>query len=259
MSPSNDATIRNLSNGTDASCASPALHGATSAAFGTLKTPVVGQDLATVLNSLQRASGLSLRALASRCHLSPGFLFRLLTGERFPAWKNVAAIARACGADSAVLRRVWEDSAARCDNTLRHASLTTALRFLHQQVGSPTPWAIAITSGNTLDQDHVAALLAGTATAPWEDVKRLIQILDGEPPFFFPLWQAEDSRRAAPAAPVGEHACAPGHCIKELLTAFSSAHGSPLLAPPLVTTSDPGRCWAGARYADTSLSLPRSR
>ncbi|GAA3821290.1 helix-turn-helix transcriptional regulator [Streptomyces chiangmaiensis] len=258
--PGNNATVCHSPDGTDAGCASLAPRGVTSAAFGTLTKTVVGQDLATVLNSLQRASGLSLRPLASRCDLSPGFLFRLLTGERFPAWKNVAAIARACGADSDVLRRVWEASAARRDSPLRPASLTTALRFLHQRVGSPTPWAIATTSGNTLDQDHVAGLLAGTATAPWENVERLIQVLDGEPPFFFPLWQAQASGHAAPpplpATPAREHSSAPGHCIEEFLTAFSSAHGPSTIARPLVQLQTGGDDGAGARYVATGPAVP---
>lgn len=80
---------------------------------------------------------------------------------------------------------------ARRDSQPRPTSLASALRFLHQRAGSPTPWAIAVTSGNELDQDDIAALLDGTATGDWEDVRRLIQLLDGVPAYFLPLWQAE--------------------------------------------------------------------
>ncbi|MFD8489463.1 helix-turn-helix domain-containing protein [Streptomyces sp. NPDC059712] len=234
----NDVALRHTPAGRDSGRgsgpATPAPHGVTSAAFGALPPSVGGQDLATVLSSLQRASGLSLRALASRSDLSASFLSRLMSGERFPSWKNVAAIARACGADPDVLRTVWEASSARRDSTPRPVSLAAALRYLHQRAGSPTPWAIAITSGNTLDQDHVAALLTGTTTAPWEDVERLIQILDGEPSFFLPLWQAETAQTTAPppsptptisdTPPVGQRA-------EELLTVFSSALTPPLRTP----------------------------
>ncbi|WP_309030045.1 helix-turn-helix domain-containing protein, partial [Streptomyces alfalfae] len=48
--------------------------------------------------------------------MSASVLSRLMTGERFPSWKNVAAIARACGADPDVLRTVWEASSARRDS-----------------------------------------------------------------------------------------------------------------------------------------------
>ncbi|MEU1853718.1 helix-turn-helix transcriptional regulator [Streptomyces sp. NPDC019990] len=76
---------------------------------------MAGQDLASVLSSLQRASGLSLRTLANRTGLSASYLCRLMSGERFPAWKNVAVLARACGADPGVLRRAWKASSARRD------------------------------------------------------------------------------------------------------------------------------------------------
>ncbi|MFJ2722799.1 helix-turn-helix domain-containing protein [Streptomyces sp. NPDC087437] len=49
---------------------------------------IAHRDLATVLSSLQRASGLSLRALASRSNVSPSFLSRLMSGERFPARRS---------------------------------------------------------------------------------------------------------------------------------------------------------------------------
>ncbi|MFE0418372.1 helix-turn-helix domain-containing protein [Streptomyces tendae] len=233
--PSNNApALRPTADGRDPYRDSPTPHGVTSAAFGALPPGTNGQDLATVLSSLQRASGLSLRALASRSDLSASFLSRLMTGERFPSWKNVAAIARACGADPDVLRKVWEASAARRDSTPRPVSLATALRYLHQRAGSPTPWAIAITSGNTLDQDHVTALLTGTTTAPWEDVERLIQVLDGEPSFFLPLWRAETTKIASPPpppAPSLSDTPPTGQRAEELLTVFSSTLSPPLRTP----------------------------
>ncbi|MFI2415064.1 helix-turn-helix domain-containing protein [Streptomyces sp. NPDC018947] len=133
-----------------------------------------GRDLATVLSSLQRASGLSLRALAGRASLSPGFLSRVMSGERFPSWKHACSIARACGADPEVLRRIWESSNARRDNQPRLSTLASALRFLHLRAGSPTPWAISVTSNNDLDEDYVAGLLQGTTTGPWEDIYRIV-------------------------------------------------------------------------------------
>ncbi|WP_121751292.1 helix-turn-helix transcriptional regulator [Streptomyces sp. E2N166] len=233
--PDSGPAARSAPDGKDTGRASPTPPGATSTAWQSLPPGAGGQDLAAVLSSLQRASGLSLRALASRSGLSAGFLSRLMTGERFPAWKNVAAIARACGADPDVLHQVWAASAARRDSPPRPTSLATALRFLHQRAGSPTPWAIAITSGNSLDQDRIAAVLAGTAIAPWEDIERLVQVLDGEPSFFLPLWQTETADRTPspppPAAPDQGHAPTPTNRAEELLTAFSSALGPPLRTP----------------------------
>ncbi|RPF39312.1 helix-turn-helix domain-containing protein [Streptomyces sp. TLI_185] len=196
---------------------------------------LAGQDLATVLSSLQRASGFSLRTLASRTGLSASYLSRLMSGERFPAWKNAALLARICGADPEVLRRVWEASNARRDSQPRPASLASALRFLHLRAGSPTPWAIAVTSGNQLDQDHIAGLLEGTATGDWEDVQRLVQLLDGEPAYYLPLWEAEAAAHpttptepAPQPPPAKTPADSPPPAstrVEELLTAFKDALG----------------------------------
>jgi hypothetical protein len=174
-----------------------------------------------------------------------------MSGERFPAWKNVAVLARACGADPEVLRRVWKASSARRESQPRPASLASALRFLHQRAGSPTPWAIAVTSGNELDQDHIAALLDGTATGDWEDVQRLIQLLDGEPAYFLPLWEAEAAAHpaappdAATSPPTSKPAVSEGPPpastrVEELLAAFKDALGSTRLTP----SSPTRRCLA---------------
>ncbi|MEU1596044.1 helix-turn-helix transcriptional regulator [Streptomyces sp. NPDC005708] len=216
------------------------------------------RDLATVLSSLQRASGLSLRALASRSKVSPSYLSRLMSGERFPAWKYVAAIARACGADPEVLRKVWEASNARRDSQPRPASLASALRFLHLRAGSPTPWAIAITSGQQLGEDYIVNLLDGTTTGPWEDVQRLIQLLDGEPSYFLPLWEAETPEPAVAAPqplsvkpPDRDDPPPPGARVEELLNAFKGVLGPQRLTPTVPTrrclaTPIPGAThWSG--------------
>ncbi|AXI91208.1 hypothetical protein SAM9427_36110 (plasmid) [Streptomyces sp. ETH9427] len=205
-------------------------------------TPATGgRDLATVLSSLQRASGLSLRALASRASLSPSFLSRVMCGERFPSWKHTCSIARVCGADPEVLRRVWESSNARRDNQPRPSTLASALRFLHLRAGSPTPWAISVTSNNDLDEDYIAGLLQGTTIGPWEDIHRIVQILDGEPSFFFPLWEVEAFAQPVPQpthqppparAPAREEPPPSSARIEDLLTAFSDALRSPRRTTP---------------------------
>ncbi|MCF2436253.1 hypothetical protein LV779_25535 [Streptomyces thinghirensis] len=104
--------------------------------------------------STPACSGRASRALASRSGPSAPGSSRLMTGERFPAWKNVAATVRARGADPDVLRQVWAASAARqataCPAPPR--SLATALRFLHHAPVQSHPRAIAITTGNSLDR-----------------------------------------------------------------------------------------------------------
>ncbi|MER6738941.1 helix-turn-helix domain-containing protein [Streptomyces puniciscabiei] len=209
---------------------------------------LAGQDLANVLSSLQRASGLSLRALADHTGLSAGHLSRLMSGERFPAWKHVAALARACGADPEVLRRVWENSNARRDSQAAPASLASALRFLHLRAGSPTPWAIAVTSGNQLDQDRVAALLDGTVTGEWEEVERLVQLLDGETSYFLPLWEAEATTQPDPTpqppptkSPARDDSPSATTRVEDLLIAFRGALGG---SPRLTGSSLTRRCLA---------------
>ncbi|MDT0440952.1 helix-turn-helix domain-containing protein, partial [Streptomyces doudnae] len=49
-------------------------------------------DFACVLSNLQRASGLTLRALSKKSSLSPSFLSRAMNGERFPSWEATAAL-----------------------------------------------------------------------------------------------------------------------------------------------------------------------
>lgn len=227
--PRDEPLIRHSLDGTDTSAPSRSTpHD--SSTLGVFNSTLGSQDLATILNCLQRTSGQNLQALADRSRISPGFLFQILTGETFPSWENVAAITRACGADSEVLRRTWEASATRHDRSLRPATLTTALRFLYQQVGSPTPLAIATTSGNILDEYHVAELLRGTTTAPWEYVDRLIRILGGDPHFFFPLWQAESSSYVGghpfPVAAARPQPISYGCQLPELAPLFSGIHAS---------------------------------
>ncbi|CAL9327940.1 helix-turn-helix domain-containing protein [Streptomyces sp. enrichment culture] len=224
-------------DGTDRSSPAPV----SAAVPGVLASTAGPGDLASVLSSLQRASGLSLRALAGRSNLSPSFLSRTMSGERFPAWKNVAALARACGADPEVLRKVWEAANARRDTQPSPLSLASALRYLHLRAGSPTPWAISVTSGHDLDQDHVAELLDGTVYGPWEDIERLVRVLDGEPSFSLPLWEAETAAAPDPSPasppqptkpPAREETPPPATRVEELLTAFREALGPPRLGAP---------------------------
>jgi hypothetical protein len=163
-----------------------------------------------------------------------------MSGERFPSWKHACSIARACGADPEVLRRVWESSNARRDNQPRPSTLASALRFLHLRAGSPTPWAISVTSNNDLDEDYIAGLLQGTTIGPWEDIHRIVQLLDGEPSFFLPLWEAEAFAPPAPPPPAQpppakaatrEEYPPPSTRIEDLLTAFSDALGPPRHIP----------------------------
>ncbi|WP_328917457.1 MULTISPECIES: helix-turn-helix transcriptional regulator [unclassified Streptomyces] len=71
--------------------------------------------LAPVLARLHRASQMPLRALAARLGISPSYASQILSGERFPNWWLTEELAKACGADPLVLRKVWEDEKLRED------------------------------------------------------------------------------------------------------------------------------------------------
>ncbi|MFE7707275.1 hypothetical protein ACFU6I_16030 [Streptomyces sp. NPDC057486] len=121
--------------------------------------------------------------------------------ERFPSWEATASIARACGADPEVLRKVWEDADARRSRTSRPETLASALRYLHQRAGNPTPWSVSVNSGHTLAQDRITDLLNGATTGTWEDVQVPVQTLDGEYAYFEPLWQQATSEHTTPRHP----------------------------------------------------------
>ncbi|MFC9431662.1 helix-turn-helix domain-containing protein [Streptomyces sp. NPDC056987] len=198
------------------------------------------QDLAQVLSNLQRASRLTLRSLSRTTGLSPSFLSRLMSGERFPTWKAAASIARACGVEPNLLRKVWQDAEAR-RYTSRGDTLASALRYLHMRAGSPTAWAMEITTSHTLPEDEITALLDGTTTGTWDDVLQLIQILDGEPTYFQPLWEAESrtpdpepqplNPPAPPPAPP-RPAPEPAQRLENLLCAFNDTFPPTRYTPP---------------------------
>ncbi|MBD3934872.1 helix-turn-helix transcriptional regulator [Streptomyces chumphonensis] len=198
----------------------------------TSETPSLHQrDLASVLSSLQRASGHSLRALSLRTGLSPSYLSRLMNGERFPTWHNAAAIARACGADPAILELVWRQARTHRTDTEQQStdnasSLASALRYLHQRAGSPPPAVLALKSGEgsmRICQNTIEELLAGTTPGRWEEVQRLIQLLDGEDSYFRPRWEEHTHTSETDPSPPPRRPAAPGTGgrLDDLLTAFA--------------------------------------
>ncbi|MEE1735502.1 helix-turn-helix transcriptional regulator [Streptomyces sp. BE147] len=189
------------------------------------------RDFACVLSNLQRASRHSLRTLSKKTGLSPSFLSRTMSGERFPTWEAAVSIARACGADPEVLKKVWEDADTRRRNRKpRPDTLDSALRYLHHRAGSPTAWSMSVSSGHRLAQDHITRLLDGTATGTWEDVQVLVQTLDGEHTYFEPLWKRATAHHtntptngttsASAAVATADHGSTSR--IEELLTAFGN-------------------------------------
>lgn len=192
--------------------------------------PLQSDQLAPVLSHLQRASGMSLRALGERIGLSASHLSRILSGERSPDWDTTARFARACGADPSVLRKVWEDAETR--RLTKHRakpSLASALRYLHRRAGTPRIGSIVIASSNALHEHDVAAVLEGASVPEWETVQRIVLVLDGEPTYFRPLWEAAARHATEEPAPPSTDAQTPVQQTKrleDLLGTFGSGFKS---------------------------------
>ncbi|MFD4605363.1 helix-turn-helix domain-containing protein [Streptomyces sp. NPDC058464] len=210
--------------------------------------------LAPVLSMLARASELPLNELARQARCSPSYLSRVLSGHRVPSWKIAERLARACGADPVVLRKVWETEQLR-RRPSRHPStsqdeidvldgistqahavqrLMTALRTLHVRAGQPTAQDIAIASQWRLQATQITAVLDGTAACDWPTLLRLVQALGGSVDYFHPLWEAatKNDCQPAPAADPGEGAdldvppASPADSAHSLISQFRSVLGS---------------------------------
>ncbi|MFE7354693.1 helix-turn-helix domain-containing protein [Streptomyces sp. NPDC057543] len=132
--------------------------------------------LAPVLSMLARASQLPLKDLSSRTRCSASYLSRVLSGERTPTWTLTERFARACGADSSVLRTVWESERLREKEPVSlpedaslpaGARLLNALNTLHVRAGRPTPYDISVASRWRLAVEEVAPVLEGAQIPSW--------------------------------------------------------------------------------------------
>ncbi|MEU0184330.1 helix-turn-helix transcriptional regulator [Streptomyces sp. NPDC006207] len=164
-------------------------------------------QLAPVLSRLARASQLPLQNLARQARCSPSYLSRVLSGQRVPSWVITERFARACGADPAVLREVWEseqlrrrpsrDPAGEIDSlagistrTQALQRLMAALRTLHVRAGQPSARQISRASQWGLQPSQVTSILDGAEPCDWPTLLRLLDVLGGSPTYFHPLWLA---------------------------------------------------------------------
>ncbi|WP_079125139.1 helix-turn-helix domain-containing protein [Streptomyces lushanensis] len=74
-------------------------------------------QLGSVLAHVRRFSHVPVEELAVSTGLSLSQMSRVLAGEQFPNWPVTERIARACGADPLVLRKVWEDEKSRQEHS----------------------------------------------------------------------------------------------------------------------------------------------
>lgn len=186
-------------------------------------------ELAVLLSGLQRDSGLTLRALSKQAHLSPGYLSRVLSGERVPSWAATVRVAQACGVSPSRLCKAWQEARTGRSEKKEPPTLRSALHFLHQRAGQPSAAQIVATSHYALRESEVTALLTGNAVSDWATVQRLVFALDGEPSYFEPLWADAQARdhgctsqpsldwdRLPPSRPSRQSQ--PGQRLGELLT-----------------------------------------
>ncbi|MER8188186.1 helix-turn-helix transcriptional regulator [Kitasatospora sp. NPDC094015] len=160
--------------------------------------------LAPVLSMLARTSQHSLQELGRLSGCSGSYISRILAGDKIPTWSLTERFAKACGADPAILRNVWESERLREPQPADHlptapADLTpedgmrhlrSALLTLHVRAGKPTAYEIAVASRWQLHPDEVTALLSDSALDDWHQLLSLLRILGGDRAYFRPLWDA---------------------------------------------------------------------
>ncbi|GAA1259892.1 hypothetical protein GCM10009665_57410 [Kitasatospora nipponensis] len=159
--------------------------------------------LAAVLSMLVRATQQSQRELSIKSGCSASYLSRVLKGERVPTWQLTERLVRACGADPAVVRSVWEAERLREYDARRSApspadlrpeaamdALRSALGTQHVRAGTLTAYDIAVATGWSLTPDHVTALIAGQDLGDWGAITHLLHVLGGDITYFRSLWDA---------------------------------------------------------------------
>ncbi|MDX3228318.1 helix-turn-helix transcriptional regulator [Streptomyces sp. ME19-01-6] len=73
-------------------------------------TSSAGRRLAAELRRIKQASGLSFARLEARTHYSRASLERYVNGKLFPSRDAVEDVAQACGADTRLLLKLWDDA-----------------------------------------------------------------------------------------------------------------------------------------------------
>ncbi|MET7543630.1 helix-turn-helix transcriptional regulator [Streptomyces sp. NPDC005507] len=166
--------------------------------------------LAPVLSMLARTSKLTLQEISERTGCSASYLSRIVNGERVPSWRITERYASACGADPAVLRKVWEterlqdksprdaDHQAGPDLVLpapaapgeAAAQLRRALHTLHVRAGQPSEYDMAVATRWKLTANEITQIFDGRRVPSWSSLSRLLSVLGGMHDYFKPLWQA---------------------------------------------------------------------
>jgi hypothetical protein len=107
--------------------------------------------LARALSHLHRVSGSSVRTVAVRTGVSASYAYRIMSGERNPAWKVVRSFALACDGDPNDLVDLWNAvnghrESGDTDYEVARLRFQGVLRGLHLAEARPTMSVIAARS-----------------------------------------------------------------------------------------------------------------
>ncbi|MFC7924541.1 helix-turn-helix domain-containing protein [Streptomyces cinereoruber] len=160
-----------------------------------------GEQFASAMTSLHRATGHTIKETASLVGISPSYVSRILSGTRRPAWPIVEKFAGVCQSNPAELRTLWEATQRTPDRDQEpvpkdpeeaRRRFHTSLRALYLAAGRPTIWDIqhaASTGAKPAFQD-IALTLNGSRIPDWETTTKIILALRGSPADLRLLWHA---------------------------------------------------------------------
>ncbi|MBP5935475.1 helix-turn-helix domain-containing protein [Streptomyces acidiscabies] len=75
--------------------------------------PSNSAHIGLVLEQICRQARLTPRTLAHKTGTAPGYVIEVLAGRNFPTRNFTVRCAQACGADTQVLIKIWDDERAR--------------------------------------------------------------------------------------------------------------------------------------------------
>ncbi|GAA1600531.1 helix-turn-helix domain-containing protein [Streptomyces globosus] len=201
--------------------------------------------LAPILSMLIRTSQRTNKEVSEKIGCSASYLSRILSGERVPTWELTRRFAQVCGADPAVLRRVWESqklSESNRDATVVDRSEVTmpatrrlriAVETLHMKAGSPAPQDLAVASRWSLGITETASLLEGEVLPDEQVLWRFVRLLGGDTTYFTDLLSAARLEADTAAAVAAE-----GHPAVGEAPADSGIHQVMTTFRPVLTTQD---------------------
>ncbi|MGW7640242.1 helix-turn-helix domain-containing protein [Streptomyces decoyicus] len=172
--------------------------------------------LARALSYLHRSSGLPVRTLGFRSGVSASYVYRVMAGERNPAWETVQGLARACDCDPGDLLDLWnaaqgftaDGSGTPPTYAQALARFQGAFRGLHLATArSPLEtFSDALETASRMELRLIESLLGPTTATgaeqlSWPTVAALTKALRGDRERMRNLWQPLRSTAPDPVTP----------------------------------------------------------